>query len=121
LTNLISNANRYTQAGGSITVKIIQEADKLKISVADNGPGVEVREQELIFERFYRATSNQSSKTGTGLGLSIARSLVELHSGRIWVESKPGQGSTFYFTLPTHSLAIYPEQKQLTATRTGTN
>ncbi len=118
LTNLISNANRYTQAGGSITVKIGQEAGKLQVSVADNGPGIELREQELIFERFYRATSNQSSKTGTGLGLSIARSLVELHGGRIWVESKPGQGSTFYFTLPLQSQA---EQRLLTGTRVGTN
>lgn len=97
ITNLLSNAQRYTQKGGHIKLSVIEKAGELQVSIQDNGPGIPLHEQELIFERFYRI---HGGKGGTGLGLAIARSLVELHGGRLWVESQPGAGSTFYFTLP---------------------
>ncbi len=99
LTNLLSNAYRYTPKGSRICLKIREQplTGELLISVADNGPGIAPDEQEKVFERFYRS---QNSKGGTGLGLAIARSLVELHGGRIWVESRSSAGCIFYFTLP---------------------
>lgn len=97
LNNLLSNAHRYTPKGGLITLNLAQRGGELVVSISDTGPGIAPPEHNLVFERFYRG---QSGKGGTGLGLSIARSLVELHGGRIWVESTPGQGSLFSFTLP---------------------
>ena len=71
------------------------------ISVADTGPGIAASDRERIFEEFQQARdSNGERPEGTGLGLALSRSLVELHGGRIWVESEPGEGSTFTFTLP---------------------
>jgi signal transduction histidine kinase len=119
LTNLLSNANRYTEPEGEINVKVKFEQGQLLVSVRDNGPGIDVKEQELIFERFYRARQNQGSKIGTGLGLSIAKSLVELHGGRIWVESEPGQGSTFYFTLPVQVNSGSTDDRELLNARNG--
>ena len=69
--------------------------------IRDAGPGIPVSEQEKIFEKFYQVTEDGGPKPkGTGLGLAISKSLVELHGGKIWVESEPGRGSTFSFTLP---------------------
>ena len=70
----------------------------MRISVADDGPGIPAEDQQRIFERFYRVSG--AGAGGTGLGLAIARALVELHGGRLWVESTPGEGSTFFVTLP---------------------
>lgn len=98
LTNLLSNAHRYTQKGSLIKIELAQGDHELQISIRDNGPGIPAHEHALIFERFYR--SQNTARTGTGLGLSIARSLVELHGGRIWVESESGKGANFIFTLP---------------------
>jgi signal transduction histidine kinase len=109
LTNLLSNAYRYTPKGGHICLKLARHdaGGKLQISLHDTGPGIPLHEQELIFERFYRSPASQTTvKGGTGLGLSIARSLVELHGGKIWVESEPGTGANFYFTLPTAEEAV---------------
>ena len=97
LNNLLSNAYRYTPKGSQIRLAIEETRGELLVSICDNGPGLALQEQAQVFERFYRG---QNSKGGTGLGLAIARSLVELHGGRIWVESQPGSGSTFFFTLP---------------------
>ncbi len=104
LNNLLSNAHRYTPKGSQIKLAIVENKTELVISISDNGPGLKLPEQERVFERFYRGPS---SKGGTGLGLAIARSLVELHGGRIWVESNPNSGTTFYFTLqPAPSLPL---------------
>jgi signal transduction histidine kinase len=99
VTNLLSNAHRYTPKQSRILVDLADKGDSYQVRVKDNGQGIAEEEKELIFERFYRAP-RQNSKNGTGLGLAIAKSLVELHGGRIWVDSKPGEGATFSFTLP---------------------
>ena len=101
LTNLIGNACRYTPVGGQVTVSF-QPADGILLTmVKDTGIGVRSDELERIFERFYRSDDPLvRDQRGTGLGLPIAKSLVELHGGRIWVESEVGKGSVFGFTLP---------------------
>ena len=100
LINLLSNAQRYSPAGGHIAVSSRIEKGEVSISVTDCGPGVAPQDRERIFEPFYRG-----DRSGLGLGLAIAKSLVELHNGRIWVESADGQGSTFYVALPRHTPA----------------
>jgi PAS domain S-box-containing protein len=98
LSNLLSNALKFTPEGGSITVRAHTDAEMVRISVADTGPGVRSEDLLRIFERFFQAHSTATQ--GTGLGLAIAKGIVEAHGGRIWVDSKPGIGATFYFTLP---------------------
>jgi signal transduction histidine kinase len=100
LRNLIGNAQKYGADGGTIRVEVKNAADQVCISVADDGPGIPPEDQERIFERFYRGTRSGSSLPGSGLGLAIARGLVELHGGRLSVESAPGSGSTFRIWLP---------------------
>jgi len=70
------------------------------ISVADRGPGIPAEEQRRIFEKYYRGKHGRGHLTGMGMGLPIARQVVEAHNGRVWVESQPGEGATFSFTLP---------------------
>lgn len=101
LNNLVGNAIRYTPAGGSIHLQASQQGDKVLVRVKDNGEGISVADQEKIFEPFYRGERSRGRvHGGTGLGLAIAKRLVEAHHGRIWVESREGQGSTFSFELP---------------------
>jgi len=99
LTNLLSNAHKFTPRGGWARVGVMEREGEVEISVSDNGPGIPPAEQERIFDKFYVVT-DQRGLAGLGLGLYIARQLVELHGGRIWVESQPGWGSTFRFTIP---------------------
>jgi signal transduction histidine kinase len=99
LANLLSNAHKFTPKGGSARVTVTKKDGEVEISVSDNGPGIPPAEQERIFDKFYVVT-DQKGLAGVGLGLYIARQLVELHGGRIWVESAPGRGSTFHFTIP---------------------
>ena len=102
--NLLSNAAKYTPPDGTISVRLGRDEQEgfLRVSVSDEGPGISLEDQEQLFTRFYRGESaRQSGEAGTGLGLPIARALVELHGGRIWLESQPGAGSTFIVTLPT--------------------
>ena len=106
LMNLLSNAYRYTPSGGSIAVSVRPDKDAVLVEVQDTGIGIAVEDQERIFERFYRADHDLvNQQAGTGLGLPIARSLVELHGGRLWLESELGRGSTFRFTLPAQGQA----------------
>ena len=102
LMNLIGNAIKFTPAEGRVTVATAGNGNGwVRISVNDTGPGIAVEETEKIFDKFYQVKVNGGQKPkGTGLGLAISKTLVELHGGRIWVESKPSGGSTFYFTLP---------------------
>jgi signal transduction histidine kinase len=99
LRNLLGNANKYGPDGGRVAVSLESEPGGVHLTVADDGPGIPAALHERIFERFYRA-SGGSSQMGSGLGLPIARALVELHGGRVWVDSQPGQGSTFHVRLP---------------------
>ena len=100
LLNLVSNAIKFTEAG-SVTIRAKVEDGSFQVAVTDTGVGIAPEHRERIFEEFQQVdTSSTRRKGGTGLGLAIARRIVELHGGRIWVESTPGQGSTFAFTLP---------------------
>ena len=98
--NLLSNAVKFTPAGGSIAVASARVDGQVRVSVADTGPGVAPDDQERIFEEFQQTEVGHRQREGTGLGLALSRRLVELHGGRIWVESEPGLGSRFVFTLP---------------------
>ena len=101
LTNLVSNANKYTPEGGSITITAAVRAPALEVAVRDTGYGIAPQDMERLFTRFFRADNPVVQfVSGTGLGLVIARSLVEMHGGRLWAESALGQGSTFTFALP---------------------
>jgi signal transduction histidine kinase len=102
LDNLLSNALKYTEAGGQITLRAQQAGSKLIVAVADDGEGIEQAQADHIFDKFYqvRDVDGKPLRRGTGLGLSFCKMVVEAHNGRIWVESQPGEGSTFYFTLP---------------------
>ncbi len=100
LTNLLSNAYKYTEEGGA-TVRARVVGNFLQIDIADTGVGILKEDQDKLFGRFFRAEDAMvRQQPGSGLGLNITKSLVELHGGRIWVESEPGVGSTFSFTLP---------------------
>jgi signal transduction histidine kinase len=99
LFNLVENAQKYTPLGGHIALTAKPQAATVLISVSDDGPGIPADQQAHIFERFYRAEQT-GRHAGSGLGLPIARAVVELHGGRLWVESAPGAGSAFYVALP---------------------
>jgi signal transduction histidine kinase len=100
LLNLVGNAIKFTDAG-SIRIRARVENGSFVVAVTDTGVGIAPEDRERIFEEFQQVDSSSTrKKAGTGLGLAIARRIVELHGGRIWVESTPGQGSTFAFTLP---------------------
>jgi len=102
LANLVENACLYTPAGGEIVVAARAHGDEMHISVRDTGIGIAAKDQEKIFDRFFRADDPRVQRIpGTGLGLAIVKSLVEMHGGRVEVESALGEGSTFTFTLPT--------------------
>jgi two-component system phosphate regulon sensor histidine kinase PhoR len=104
LQNLIDNAIQYTPPGGKIQVSAIAKAHEIVITVADTGIGIPLADQERIFERFYRVDAARSREAGgTGLGLSIAKHIVEVHGGRLWVESEIGAGSRFSFSIPRTS------------------
>jgi signal transduction histidine kinase len=100
--NLLSNAVKFTPDGGRVDVALHAiDGDLVQISVHDRGPGVAAEDQERIFEEFEQVGHGViRPQEGTGLGLTVAKRLVELHGGRIWLESQPGAGSTFSFTLP---------------------
>jgi two-component system, NtrC family, sensor kinase len=102
--NLLSNAVKFTPEGGRVDVSMHTDNGDVLVAVRDTGPGISRADQARIFEEFQQARdSNGERPEGTGLGLALSRSLVELHGGRIWVESEPGKGSTFTFTIPVGS------------------
>jgi signal transduction histidine kinase len=104
LTNLLQNAVKFTPQGGEIRVESqVRDDGFVQISVSDTGCGIPPHEFDRVFDRFYRGESVTTEDRGSGLGLPIAKSLVELHGGRIWAESVPGQGSRFFFTVPIES------------------
>ena len=98
--NLLSNAVKFTPEGGSIVVASAQVDGEVRVSVTDTGPGIAAEDRERIFEEFMQTDVGVQQSEGTGLGLALSKRLVELHGGRIWVESEPGHGSRFVFTLP---------------------
>ena len=100
LLNLLSNALKFTPEGGKIDVRAAVNDGVAEISVTDSGIGISPDDQVAVFEEFRQVGSVAKKVEGTGLGLAISRKFIELHGGRIWVESQVGQGSTFAFTLP---------------------
>jgi len=114
LLNLLSNAGRFTEQGG-VYIKAWREQDKIIISVSDTGPGISPADQALLFEPFQQLDASiRRQHGGSGLGLSISKRFVEMHGGHIWVESVPGEGTTFSFDLPietTVPLALAEQRK----------
>jgi signal transduction histidine kinase len=103
LLNLLSNAVKFTPEGGRISITANKIDSGVGISVSDTGTGIAPEDQPKIFEEFRQVGSDSTHKTeGTGLGLTLAKKFVELHRGKIWVESELGKGTTFTFTLPTN-------------------
>ena len=103
MVNLLSNAVKYSDPGKKIVIQVVEEQNQLSISVIDKGYGMDQKNLDRLFERFYRVDSGRSSKQGgTGLGLSIVKHIVQTHQGIIKVESQEGVGSTFQIILPAH-------------------
>jgi PAS domain S-box-containing protein len=99
--NLLSNAIKYTRGDGWIAVSAVEDDGHVVVHVADNGIGILPAQQPYIFDKFYRVESDETLRiTGTGLGLSIVKTVIEKHNGRVWVESRAGEGSVFSFVLP---------------------
>ncbi|MBC7467951.1 MAG: HAMP domain-containing protein [Ramlibacter sp.] len=105
MVNLLSNAVKFTPSGGRVTVRAERFAGEVRISVSDTGIGIKPEDHELVFEAFRQATGDHLKKSeGTGLGLALTRRFVELHGGRLTLQSEPGRGSTFAFNLPRREL-----------------
>lgn len=101
LDNLVSNAIKYTPAGGRVEILCESRGDEVALVVSDTGIGISPEDQEKLFQRFFRVRSSETRKIGgTGLGLSIAKTIVDAHRGRLTVESSPGKGSRFTVVLP---------------------
>jgi len=100
LRHFVENALKYSPPESPLTISASLQGGKIVIGVADRGPGIEENERSLIFDKFFRGRKHRFGTKGTGMGLAIAKGIVEAHGGKIWVESEPGQGSAFYFSLP---------------------
>jgi PAS domain S-box-containing protein len=107
LGNLLRNAIKFTPANGQITVSAAERDGAVVLSVRDTGPGIATAHQVYVFDRYWQSADGSRAR-GTGLGLSIARGIVEAHGGRIWVDSAPGEGSTFAFSL-AHTVGNHPD------------
>ncbi|HJX11989.1 MAG TPA: HAMP domain-containing sensor histidine kinase [Dehalococcoidales bacterium] len=102
--NLLTNAAKFTPEGGNISLKVHREEDGLVVAVKDDGIGIPREEQSRLFKPYSRLSADRQRHPGLGLGLALAKQIVELHGGKIWVDSEPGKGSTFSFFLPRNSL-----------------
>lgn len=114
LRNLLDNAVKYSPTGGLVVVRGEVRQEEVVVSVADQGVGIAPEHLNRLFEKFFRAKGMLGRHVvGSGLGLPIARTIVEEHGGRIWAESRLGQGSTFYFTLPRKGLSQVPQKEEV--------
>ena len=107
LLNILSNACKFTEEG-YITVRASRQNDMIQLAIEDTGLGIAEVDQGLVFEAFKQTNSGLRQAGGTGLGMPISKNLVEIHGGKIWLESKPDEGTTFYFTLPIKSEKLTP-------------
>ncbi|MFH0769110.1 MAG: PAS domain-containing sensor histidine kinase [Chloroflexota bacterium] len=103
VVNLLDNGFKFTPEGGRITLRAEKKGDAIIIEVEDTGPGIPVDQQQHLFEAHYHVKSENKRGSGLGLGLALSKMLVELHGGKIWVESKEGKGSKFVFSVPLRS------------------
>ena len=100
MINLIGNAIKFTEKG-SVTLRMIEEDGYLRVNIRDTGIGIRAEDVAIVFEQFRQIDGNLNRRaSGTGLGMPISKKLIELHGGRIWVDSVVGEGSTFSFTIP---------------------
>lgn len=100
LLNLVGNAIKFTDAG-EVTIKVAEANGSFSVAVHDTGPGISAADQAKLFQEFQQADNSITKKKGgTGLGLAISKRIIEMHGGRIWVDSDVGKGSTFSFTIP---------------------
>ena len=108
MSNLLSNAIKYTDPGGLVIVTVSWDAEEVIVSVKDNGPGIPEEELPRVFEHLFRGRAAVRDPNnpidGTGLGLALAKTVIEQHGGRLWVESEEGEGSTFRFALPREAI-----------------
>jgi two-component system phosphate regulon sensor histidine kinase PhoR len=102
VANLAGNAIKYTPEDGKITLSLSEEGGQVVLRVSDNGIGIPPADQPHIFEKFYRASGPAQEQDGTGLGLSIVKTIIDAHGGRIWVDSRAGEGTTFTVVFPVH-------------------
>lgn len=115
LSNLVKNSLQFTEAGGYVSVKIQEDTGHFKVSVMDDGIGIPARDLPRVFERFFQVETHLTRHYGgMGLGLSVAKAMIELHGGRIWVESEEGKGSTFTFLLPMEQTRHAPAPNPFT-------
>lgn len=118
ILNFVANAVNYTQQGGTITLKAEHTGNMVQISVIDNGPGIPPDALQKLFTKFFRVSGKlEKGSKGTGLGLYISKSIIELHKGKVWVESTVGRGTTFSFTLPIATpaeIAAFQQKRDLT-------
>jgi signal transduction histidine kinase len=115
LFNLLSNAVKFTPQGGAIAVRAQGRDGEVQVSVRDTGIGIAPEDQARIFEEFQQTAAGAGTEDSTGLGLTLAKRFIELHGGRLWVESEVGKGSTFTFTLPVTPIAATPSRETVTA------
>jgi signal transduction histidine kinase len=101
IANLFSNAVKHTRRGGKVDFRAWQQGEEYHISIRDDGEGIPDMDQKRIFNAFEQSRHTIHDRFDTGMGLTFCKMAVEKHGGKIWVESKVGRGSTFYFTLPT--------------------
>jgi len=102
IKQFVENAYKYSPPDAPIAVSAAVKSGKIRIGVADRGPGIQENEVPLIFDKFFRGRQHRFETKGTGMGLAIAKGIVEAHGERIWVETEKGQGSAFYFTMAIH-------------------
>ncbi len=114
ISNLVSNAYKYTKTGGAVELSVKDEQGEVVISVKDNGIGILKNMQEAIFQNFFRTERGKSQSGGDGMGLSFVKQLVELHGGKIHVESEPDHGATFIFSIPKTERETEPQPKTTT-------
>jgi signal transduction histidine kinase len=99
LENLLSNAIKFSPPSSVVLLEVAEEADQVRFAVKDQGPGIAPAELAHLFEFFYRGKA-ASGVEGSGLGLATVKRIIDSHGGRLWVDTAPGQGATFFFTLP---------------------
>ncbi|HEX6927385.1 MAG TPA: ATP-binding protein [Longimicrobiaceae bacterium] len=109
LSNLLGNAIKFGQEGGSIHLRVASRREEIVFSIIDDGPGIAPEDLPRVFDRHWRG--KETAHLGAGLGLAISKAIVEAHGGRIWVESEPGRGTAFHFTIPTLKPESEPEAR----------